>query len=59
MIRGQSNLHRHARDDRAGAAIRLTPILDPTGWKADGHDLAMYEVEVVDALGRAVRPILT
>ena len=35
-----------------GAAIRLTPILDPTGWKADGHDLAMYEVEVVDALGR-------
>ena len=35
-----------------GAAIRLTPILDPTGWKADGHDLAMYEVEVVDAQGR-------
>ncbi len=33
-------------------AIRLTPILDPTGWKADGHDLAMCEVEVVDAQGR-------
>ena len=33
-------------------AIRLTPMFDPTGWKADGHDLAMYEVEVVDAQGR-------
>ena len=33
-------------------AIQLTPILDPTGWKADGQDLAMYEVEVVDAQGR-------
>jgi beta-galactosidase len=33
-------------------AIRLTPITDPTGWKADGHDLAMLEVEVVDAGGR-------
>ena len=35
-----------------GAAIRITPILDPTGWKADGQDLAMFEVEVVDAQGR-------
>jgi len=33
-------------------AIQLTPILDPTGWKADGQDLAMYQVEVVDALGQ-------
>jgi beta-galactosidase len=33
-------------------AIRLTPMFDPTGWKADGHDLALYEVEVVDAQGR-------
>jgi beta-galactosidase len=33
-------------------AIRLTPILDPTGWKADGQDIAMYDVEVVDAQGR-------
>ena len=33
-------------------AIQLTPILDPTGWKADGQDLAMFQVEVVDALGQ-------
>jgi len=33
-------------------AIQLTPILDPTGWKADGQDLAMFQVEVVDAQGR-------
>ena len=33
-------------------AIRLAPILDPTGWKADGQDLALYQVETVDALGR-------
>jgi autotransporter-associated beta strand protein len=33
-------------------AIQLTPILDPTGWKADGQDLAMYQVEVVDAQGQ-------
>jgi beta-galactosidase len=34
------------------AALRLTPITDPTGWKADGHDLALFEVEVVDDQGR-------
>jgi hypothetical protein len=33
-------------------SIRLTPSTDPTGWKADGHDLAMFDVEVVDAQGR-------
>ena len=33
-------------------ALRLTPILDPTGWKADGQDLALFQVETVDALGR-------
>lgn len=37
----------------AGApyAIRLTPITNPTGWKADGHDLALVEAEVVDKEG--------
>ncbi|MXV17815.1 glycoside hydrolase family 2 protein [Hufsiella ginkgonis] len=33
------------------AAIRLTPIQSPLGLKADGADLAMAEVEVVDAAG--------
>lgn len=32
--------------------IRLTPIENPTGWKADGNDLALVEVEVVDKQGR-------
>jgi beta-galactosidase len=36
----------------APVALRLTPLTDPTGWKADGHDLALFEVEVVDNLGR-------
>ncbi len=34
------------------AALCLTPITNPTGWKADGADLALVEVEVVDAEGR-------
>ncbi len=34
------------------AQLKLTPILNPTGWKADGHDLALIQVEVVDKDGR-------
>ncbi len=33
------------------AAIRLTPITGPGGWKADGADIALVDVEVVDARG--------
>lgn len=33
------------------AAIKLTPMMSPTGWKADGHDLAMVQVEIMDAEG--------
>ncbi len=36
----------------APAAIRLTAIEDPTGWKADGADVALVQIEVVDAQGR-------
>ena len=32
-------------------AIKLTKILNPTGFKADGADLAVVQVEVVDAAG--------
>lgn len=33
-------------------AIRLTPILAPDGLRADGQDVALFDVEVVDAAGR-------
>jgi len=33
-------------------AVELTPRTAPTGWRADGHDLALVEVEVVDEDGR-------
>jgi hypothetical protein len=33
-------------------ALKLTPHTAPTGWRADGHDLAMVQVETVDAEGR-------
>jgi hypothetical protein len=32
-------------------SIRLKSILNPAGFKADGHDVALIEVEVVDAKG--------
>ncbi|MCU4973508.1 DUF4982 domain-containing protein [Halobacteria archaeon AArc-m2/3/4] len=32
-------------------ALDLTTRTAPTGWRADGHDLALVEVEVVDAKG--------
>ena len=34
------------------AAIKLTKIMDPAGWRADGADLALVQIEVVDAQGR-------
>ncbi len=41
-------LHTSGRPDH----LRLTPILNPTGWKADGADCALVQVEVVDKDGR-------
>jgi len=32
--------------------LKLTAIENPTGWKADGNDLALVQVEVVDKQGR-------
>ena len=32
-------------------AVRLTKIENPTGWKADGNDVALVEVEIVDSCG--------
>ena len=34
------------------AAIRLKAIQSPAGWKADGADMVLLEVEVTDAEGR-------
>ena len=34
------------------AAVRVTPITNPAGWRADGEDVAMFDVEVVDANGQ-------
>jgi beta-galactosidase len=36
----------------APVALRLTPIVSPQGLRADGADLALVQVEVVDAQGR-------
>ena len=33
-------------------AVKLTAMQNPDGWKADGADLALVQVEVVDAQGR-------
>jgi beta-galactosidase len=35
----------------APAAVRLTPTLGPSGLQADGSDVALVDVEVVDAKG--------
>ena len=36
----------------APAALRLTPITNPLGFHADGADMALVEVEVIDKQGR-------
>jgi beta-galactosidase len=33
-------------------ALRLTPLLGPDGWRADGADVALFDVEAVDAQGQ-------
>ena len=35
----------------APVALRLTPLLGPTGFLADGSDIALLDVEAVDAQG--------
>ncbi|PXA91394.1 beta-galactosidase, partial [Caulobacter sp. D4A] len=47
-----------ARDERVttgpAVALRLTPRNGPGGWKADAADVALVDVEAVDAQGRRV-----
>lgn len=35
-------------------ALRLTPIVGPDGWRADGADIALVDVEAIDANGERV-----
>jgi beta-galactosidase len=46
---------RHALQTTGPAvALRLTPITAPDGWQADGADIALVDVEAIDAAGRRV-----
>ncbi|WP_282122046.1 glycoside hydrolase family 2 protein [Algibacter mikhailovii] len=36
----------------APVALKLTPVTGPQGWQADGSDIVLIDVEVVDAEGR-------
>jgi beta-galactosidase len=38
----------------APAAIKLTPTVGPAGFQADGADIAMFDLDVVDANGQRV-----
>lgn len=33
-------------------ALKLTPVTQPEGWRADGQDIALVDVEAVDANGQ-------
>lgn len=50
---GRTSAHR-LETTGAPAAVRLTPHLSPRGFVMDGADLALVDVEVVDAQGRRV-----
>lgn len=45
-----------SRDEKMTAGtphhLKLTAIENPTGWKADGNDVALVQIEVVDEQGR-------
>lgn len=38
----------------AAVALRVTPLTGPDGWRADGADIALLDVEAVDARGERV-----
>lgn len=35
-------------------ALKITPIVGPDGWRADGSDIALFDVEAVDVKGARV-----
>lgn len=40
-------------------ALRLTPLTGPDGWRADGADIALFDVEAVDAAGQRAPTVQT
>lgn len=36
----------------APVALRITPLVEAGGWRADGSDIALFDVEAVDAKGQ-------
>jgi len=50
-VKGRSTCATEIKTAGKPAAIRLTPHIGPRGLRADGADLALVDVEVVDAAG--------
>jgi beta-galactosidase len=49
---GKSSVSDQIETAGAAQAIKLTPVTGPGGLRADGADVALFDVEVVDAQGR-------
>jgi beta-galactosidase len=48
---GKAAAHQEMTTAGVPAAIRLTPIVGPNGFQADGEDVALLDFEVIDAKG--------
>ena len=51
-IQGQAIVEQELTTAGPAAAVKLTPMVSPAGFLADGQDAALFDVEVVDAKGR-------
>jgi beta-galactosidase len=51
-VKGKASAEMSLQTAGPAKAIKLTPITGPGGLKADGADVALFDVEVVDAEGR-------
>ncbi len=52
LVEGNVKAEQEKRTAGEPFAIRLTPITGPRGWRADGSDIALVDVEVVDRNGQ-------
>lgn len=50
-VNGRKAAQHELKTVGAPKQIRLTPIVGPDGWRADGADIALLDVEVVDGSG--------
>ena len=48
---GQAIISERKHTTGSPVALKLTPVFGPTGWQADGSDVALLDVEAVDATG--------